>query len=271
MRKLYLINRGQNCLLSAQRKRFSEKLSQINGVKGRGWRFENDRIKERVDMIYWYSMARKKTNSIAYFPAFLNVLGKKCVVVGGGNVAVRKVRMLLECGANVTVISPTLLQNLAQLAKKKSITVIRRNYKPVDLERAVLVVAATDVKEVNRKVANEANGRGILVNVVDDPDSSDFIVPSTIRRGDLTVAISTAGKSPALAKKIRRNLERRFGKEYATLVSLIGKVRSSLKREGIPVKAKTWQAALDLGLLTRLVRAGEKKKAKDVLMRRLKR
>jgi siroheme synthase-like protein len=258
-------------LLSPQRKRFSEKLSQISGAKGRGWRFENDCIKERVDMIYRYPMARKKTNSIAYFPAFLNILGKQCLVVGGGNVALRKVRMLLECGAKVTVISSTLLQDLAQLAKKKSITVMRRNYKPVDLKRAVLVVAATDVKEVNRKVANEAKERGILVNVVDDPEPSDFIVPSTIRRGELTVAISTAGKSPALAKKIRRNLERSLGKEYAALVSLIEEVRSSLKQQRIPVKAEAWQEALNLGLLTRLVRAGEKKKAKDVLMRRLKR
>ena len=216
-------------------------------------------------------MARKKTNSIAYFPAFLNIRGKKCVVVGGGNVALRKVRMLLECGAYVTVISPTLLQDLAQLAKKKSIAVMRRDYKPADLKRAVLVVAATDVKEVNRKVANEAKGRGIFVNVVDDPDPCDFIVPSTIRRGELTVAISTAGKSPALAKKIRRNLERSLGEEYAALVPIVEKIRSSLKREGISVKAEAWQEALDLGLLTRLVRAGEKKKAKNVLMRRLKR
>jgi siroheme synthase-like protein len=179
--------------------------------------------------------------------------------------------MLLECGANVTVISPTLLQDLAQLAKKKSIAVMRRDYKPADLKRAVLVVAATDVKEVNRKVANEAKGRGIFVNVVDDPDPCDFIVPSTIRRGELTVAISTAGKSPALAKKIRRNLERSLGEEYAALVPIVEKIRSSLKREGISVKAEAWQEALDLGLLTRLVRAGEKKKAKNVLMRRLKR
>ena len=216
-------------------------------------------------------MTKKRTNSIAYFPAFLNICGKKCVVVGGGNVALRKVRMLLECGAYVTVISPTLLQDLAQLAKKKSIAVMRRDYKPADLKRAVLVVAATDVKEVNRKVANEAKGRGIFVNVVDDPDPSDFIVPSTIRRGELTVAISTAGKSPALAKKIRRNLERSLGEEYAALVPIVEKIRSSLKREGISVKAEAWQEALDLGLLTRLVRAGEKKKAKNVLMRRLKR
>ena len=245
--------------------------SQINGVKGRGWRFENDRIKEMLDMVYCCSMAREKANSIDYFPAFLNIREKKCVVVGGGKVALRKVRMLLECGAHVTVISPTLLQGLAQLAKKKSIAVICRNYKPMDLKWAVLVVAATDVKEVNRKVANEAKGRGILVNVVDDPGPSDFIVPSTIRRGDLTVAISTAGKSPALAKKIRRGLEQSLGEEYAMLVPLIEEVRSSLKQQRIPVKTEIWQEALDLGLLTRLVRAGEKKRAKDVLMRRLKR
>ena len=216
-------------------------------------------------------MARKKPTPVAYFPAFLNIRGKKCVVVGGGNIALRKVRMLLECGARVTVISPTLLQGLARLAEKKTVAVIRRNYTSLDLKRAVLVVAATNVKEVNRKVADEAKGKGVLVNVVDDPGPSDFILPSTIRRGDLTVAISTAGKSPALAKKIRRNLERGLGKEYIVLLSLIEEIRSSMKRLGVHVKAGVWQEALDLDLLARLVRAGEKKKAKDVLMRRLKR
>jgi precorrin-2 dehydrogenase len=216
-------------------------------------------------------MVRRKTNSVAYFPAFLNIRGKKCVVVGGGAVALRKVRMLLECGAHVTVISPTLLQDLAQLFKKQSITVIRRNYKPGDLKEAVLVVAATNGKEINRRVAAEAVRRRALVNVVDDPEPSDFVVPSTFRRGDLTVAVSTAGKSPALAKKIRKELEQSLGKEYTELVPLVEETRLSLKQQGIQVKAEAWQEALNLGRLTRLARAGEKRKVKDVLMRRLKR
>ncbi len=129
-----------------------------------------------------------KEKTRAYFPVFLNVRRKKCVVVGGGQVAFRKVRMLLDCGASVTVISPVLRRDLTELANRKSIQVIRRSYKLGDLKGALIVVAATDVKKVNRKVADEAGGVGALVNVVDDPKPSDFIVPSLLPTGDLTVA-----------------------------------------------------------------------------------
>ena len=206
-----------------------------------------------------------------YFPAFLNIERKKCVVVGGGQVAFRKVRMLLDCGANVTVISPVLHSDLTELANRKSLQVIRRSYKLGDLKGALIVVAATDVKKVNRKVAMEAGRVGALVNVVDDPEPSDFIVPSFFRRGDLTVAVATAGRSPALARRIRTKLEQSLGDEYGPLIALINDARSSLKRQRITVRAEDWQAALDLDLLTHLVRAGHKEKAKAVLVEKLKR
>jgi precorrin-2 dehydrogenase/sirohydrochlorin ferrochelatase len=211
---------------------------------------------------------KRKTGT--YFPVFLNVRRKKCVVVGGGQVAFRKVRMLLDCGASVTVISPVLHPDLSELADKKSIQVIRRSYKPGDLKGAMIVVGATDVKKVNRKVADEARGVGALINVVDDPKPSDFIIPSFFRRGDLTVAVSTAGRSPALARKVRTGLEEKLGDEYRPLVTLINDVRSSLKRQRITVRAEDWQAALDLDLLTHLVRTGQREKAKAVLMEKLK-
>jgi len=215
-------------------------------------------------------MNGKERDSILYFPAFLSIHRKKCVVVGGGQVAFRKVRMLLDCGASVTVISPVLHPDLVELAGKKSIQVIRRNYKAGDLKGSFVVIAATDTKETNRKVRKEAGRVGALVNVIDDPEPSDFIVPSLLRRGDLTITISTGGMSPALAKKIRTRLEESFGEEYALLVSLVDEVRSTLRRKGMRMNAERWQDALDLDLLTHLLRTGHKGKAKAVLMKRLK-
>ena len=211
-----------------------------------------------------------KRNTGTYFPVFLDVRRKKCVVIGGGQVAFRKVRTLLDCGASVTVISPVLHPDLSELANKKSIQVIRRSYKSGDLKGAFIVIAATGTKETNRKVAKEAGRVGALVNVVDDPEPSDFIVPSVVRRGDLTIAISTGGMSPALARKIRTRLEDSFGEEYALLVSLVEEVRSTLRRKGIRVNAERWQNALDLDFLAQLLRTGQKDKAKAVLMKKLK-
>ena len=205
-----------------------------------------------------------------YFPVFLNVWRKKCVVVGGGQVAFRKVRMLLDCGASVRVVSPVLHPGLSELADKKSIQVIRRNYKPGDLKGASVVIAATDTQQTNRKVAEEAGRVSALVNVVDDPEPSDFIVPSLLRRGNLSIAISTGGMSPALARKIRTRLEESFGKEYASVVSLVEETRSAMRRKGMKIHAERWQDALDLDLLARLLRKGQKEKAKAALMRKLK-
>jgi siroheme synthase-like protein len=215
-------------------------------------------------------MKAKKRKPVTYLPAFLDIHGKKCIVVGGGKVALRKVKMLLDCGANVTVISPTLHPDLTQLVNKKALHRISREYKSGDLEDVVIVIAATDVKEINDKVADEAKRLGALVNVVDDPEPSDFIIPSFFRRKDLAIAASTSGRSPALARKIRTILEQQFGKEYASLLSLIGEVRSTLKRKGIVVSPEVWQRALDLGLLFGFLRSGERKKAKDFLLTKLK-
>ena len=211
-----------------------------------------------------------KRNTGTYFPVFLDVRRKKCVVIGGGQIAFRKIRTLLDCGASVTVISPVFHPDLSELPNKKSIQVIRRSYKSGDLKGAFIVIAATGTKETNRKVAKEAGRVGALVNVVDDPEPSDFIVPSLLRRGDLAIAISTGGMSPALARKIRTRLEDSFGEEYALLVSLVEEVRSTLRRKGIRVNAERWQNALDLDFLAQLLRTGQKDKAKAVLMKKLK-
>ncbi len=206
-----------------------------------------------------------------YYPIFLNISGKKCVVVGGGQVALRKVRTLLEHGANVEVISPDLCPELSQLAESGEIRVLQRSYRVGDLQDAVIVIAATNDSNTNLEVVKEARRKAVLVNVVDDSESSDFIVPSYMRRGDVTIAISTGGRSPALARKIRTRLEEDFGDEYASLVLLIDEVRAEVKRQEIKVNGDAWQEALDLDLLSDLLRRGDTEKAKAILLSNLKR
>jgi siroheme synthase-like protein len=215
-------------------------------------------------------MKSKHIKPPIYYPIFLNIQGKRCVVIGGGKVALRKVKMLLDCGANVSVISLKPHPDIAKLSKERAIHLIQRNYEAQDLKGAVIAIACTDVKEVNRKVADEAKKAGILVNVADDSEPSDFIIPAFFRRGNLTLTVSTSGKSPALARKIRTKLEKSFGEEYASLLSLIGEVRSTLKEKGYIVDAEAWQEALDLDLLIQLVRSGQRKKAKVILLSKLK-
>jgi siroheme synthase-like protein len=214
-------------------------------------------------------MNKKTSKRIVYYPVSLNIQGKRCVVIGGGKVALRKIKMLLDCGANVSVISPKPHPDIAKLSKERAIHLIQRDYESQDLKGAVIAIVCTDVKEVNRKVADEAKKAGILVNVADDPEPSDFIIPAFFRRGNLTLAVSTSGVSPALARKIRTKLEKSFGEEYASLLSLIGEVRSTLKEKGYIVDAEAWQEALDIDLLIQLVRSGQRKKAKVILLTKL--
>ncbi len=214
-------------------------------------------------------MKRKDSQSPVYYPVFLNIEGKRCVVVGGGQVALRKVKMLLGGKASVFVISPNPHPEIIRLSKQKAIHLIRRDYKAGDLKDAVIILACTDVKEVNRKVGDEAKKARVLVNVADAPERSTFITPSFFKRGDLTVTVSTAGVSPAFAKKFRTKLEKSFGEEYASLLSLIGEVRSKLREKGYRVDTETWQEALDLDLLIQLVRSGQSKKVKGILLTKL--
>ena len=215
-------------------------------------------------------MKIKKTKPPTYYPIFLRLQGKNCVVIGGGNVALRKVKGLLACGAKVTLISPTPHPEIVKLSKKRAIHLIQRDYEKEDLEDAAIVFACTDVKKVNRKVAEDAKKAGILVNVADDPRSSGFIIPSFFRRGNLTIAVSTAGASPALARIIRTNLEKSFGKEYALLLSIVGEIRSAMKKKGIILGAEAWQEVLDLDSLIQLLQAGQQKKVKTYLIDKLK-
>ncbi len=201
-----------------------------------------------------------------YYPVSLNIQGKRCVVIGGGEVALRKVKALLEHGASVQVVSPALCPELNQLATSRAIDVLHKEYEPGDLKDAFIAIAATTENDTNQKVADEARQKKILVNVADSRQQSDFIIPSYFRRGDLTIAVSTAGGSPALARKIRTGVEENFGEEYATLTSLVEEVRSQLKRRGITATGDDWQKALDLDLLVRLLQTGQREKAKATLL-----
>ncbi|MFC2017281.1 bifunctional precorrin-2 dehydrogenase/sirohydrochlorin ferrochelatase [Chloroflexota bacterium] len=205
----------------------------------------------------------------SYYPICLDVYGKRCVVVGGGTVALRKVKALLEHGAILEVVSPYRCPELNELAKANIIEGHLKEYEPQDINDAFLVIAATNEEATNKEVADEARRHKILVNTVGKPESSDFIVPSYLRRGALTIAISTNGASPALSRKVRTNLEQSFSEEYACLTDLIEEVRSELRKRAINISGDGWQKALDLDLLIELLQSGQRDEAKAILMRNL--
>ena len=163
-----------------------------------------------------------------YFPAFLDLRGRRCLVVGGGAVADRKVQGLLQCGARVTVVSPALVPALARLVAAGRVEHRARAFRRIDA-RCVLVVSATGVAEVDDAVAEAARRHGALVNAVDRPARCDFIYGSVLRRGELQIAVSTGGRAPALAREIRRRLEPVVGAEYAALVESVGRARQATR------------------------------------------
>ena len=161
-------------------------------------------------------------NAVLY-PMFVNVAGRRCVVVGGGGVAARKARGLLEHGAEVVVVSPGVRPEL----EAAGVEILRRPYETGDLEGAFLAFAATDSRGVNAAVSLEAEERGIPVNVADKPSEGDFALPATLRRGGLQVAVSTGGASPTLARRIKEELEPAFAAEWAGIVERFGVARRS--------------------------------------------
>ncbi len=163
-----------------------------------------------------------------YYPILLNIQDKKCLVVGGGNVAWRKVCSLKDAGARVTVVSP---EFCPEMGKETGIERIQQKYEEGFLNGVLVVVASTDDEEVNKKVYYDAVKRGILVNVVDRPEFCSFIVPATIIRGDLIISISTGGASPSLARNIRESLEKQFGDEYGEFAGLLSEMRRKILSE----------------------------------------
>ena len=160
-----------------------------------------------------------------YFPAFLDLRGRRCLVVGGGPVAERKVRDLLACGAAVTLVSPSLTQGLVALVTDGRLRHRRRAFRGGDVRGCSIVIAATGANVIDSFVADEARQRRALVNVVDRPRHCDFIVPSVLRRGELQIAVSTGGRSPALAREIRKGLEPLFTPNWGDFVERVGQAR----------------------------------------------
>ena len=163
-----------------------------------------------------------------YYPVHLDIQNRNCLVVGGGGVGTRKVATLLECGASVSVISPEVTQKLRDLVKSNLIDLKERRYQAGDLDGMFLVIGATDDEELNRKISRDADRLNTLCNIADRPEVCNFILPAIVKRDDLIITISTSGKSPALAKKLRKTLELQFGKEYGTFLKLMGAVRKKL-------------------------------------------
>ena len=193
------------------------------------------------------------------YPLTLVGLGAaRCVVVGGGAVAARKVAGLRQAGAKPIVISPTLCPELETQAAQGGIEVVRRPYQQGDLTGARLVIAATDDPAVNEAVCREAQAVGCLVNVVDDPAHCSFFVPAVVRRGALTIAISTGGKSPTLARRIRQQLESLFDSAYGPLLDLLSRLRPTVQAAVSEPRRRAafWEQLLDSDALDRL-RAGD--------------
>ena len=163
-----------------------------------------------------------------YYPVNLDMTNKRCVIVGGGDIAERKVERLLECGAQVTVVSKSLTPVLKARKKTGQMDHIDRDYEDQALDGAFMVIGATDRNDVNERISKDAMARGLLVNIVDDSDRCNFILPSLVQQGDLSIAISTGGKSPALAKKLRKELEKQYGPEYQTLLVIMGILRKRI-------------------------------------------
>jgi siroheme synthase-like protein len=164
-----------------------------------------------------------------FYIACLKLKGRKCLVVGGGEIGLEKVEGLLACDASVVLVAPDANEALAELAAEGSIEWLRRSYEPADLEGAFIVIAATDDSEVNIGVFNDAEKRAMLVNVVDVPPLCNFILPAIVRSGPLAIAISTAGASPALAKRIKREIADIYGEPYARLAIMLNDARGWAK------------------------------------------
>jgi precorrin-2 dehydrogenase / sirohydrochlorin ferrochelatase len=203
------------------------------------------------------------------YPVLLKTGNKKCVVVGGGMVALRKVKTLLQYGAVVRVISPRICKGLSELAQSGNVSLVKRVYQNGDIDGSFLVIIATGSSRINKEILREARNIRILVNTVNDPEECDFIVPASFQRGDITISISTNGKSPALARKLKTAIEKEFGKEYVALVSLVNEIRSDLKRRKIKTKSSIWQKALDLNLLVGLIHKGQVEEARRIVYQKL--
>ncbi len=202
--------------------------------------------------------------ALSGYPANLVVDGRRCVVVGAGRIAARKIAGLLAAGAEVHVVAPDVSDDVLALASAGRVTLHRRRFEPGDVDGAWLVTTATGVPDVDHAVFEAGEARHVWVNSADDPANCSFTLMSVLRRGDLVVTIGTGGRSPALAAWLRAKLAEDLGPEYETVLALLSEARESLRAAGRSSEHAGWQQALDSGLLE-LVRAGRIGEAKELL------
>ena len=195
------------------------------------------------------------------YPVHLRLAGRRCLVVGGGRVATRKARNLLECGATVTVVAPTIGDELAALP---GVSCERRAYRSGEVAGYPLVVTATGDPDVDGEVFRDGEQAGVWVNAADDPDHCSVVLPAVTRQGPIIATFSTSGRSPALSSWLRRRYEQELGPEHLVLLELLADQRDRLRREGRPTEGLDWQQALDSGMLD-LVREGNLAEAKERL------
>ena len=206
---------------------------------------------------------------MGYYPVFLEVSERPCLMIGGGAVAQRRVEGLLAERAKVTVVSPAITDGLAQLVDRDVIRHIARVYQAGDLAGFELAFVATDDLDVNQSIFSEARLRGVWINSADDPENCDFLLPAVVRRGNLSVAVCTGGASPAATRAIREELDTYFTFDYALLVRIAGEVRKELKDRSIKVTPEAWNQALR-GEFRRLVAENRDEQAKTLLLNTMK-
>ncbi|HUE61386.1 MAG TPA: bifunctional precorrin-2 dehydrogenase/sirohydrochlorin ferrochelatase [Acidimicrobiales bacterium] len=197
----------------------------------------------------------------ALYPVNLVLEGRRCVVVGGGTVAARKVEGLVAAGADVVVIAPSVDESIRS---RRDVSVIERRYRKGDLDGAWLAIAATDDRAVNRQVHDDGEAARVWVNAADDPPSCSFTLPAVVRRGPVQVAVSTAGHSPALAAWIRGQIADLLGPEVALLAEWLSEAREEMKASGRSTEDVDWRTALDSDMLE-LIRSGQVALARERL------
>lgn len=199
-----------------------------------------------------------------YYPINLNLAGRRCAVIGGGAVAERKALTLLAAGAAVTIFSPQLTSVLSGIVRDKKIEYFAHSYRAGDIKDFFMVIIATNDPAVNRLAAEEAKANGALINIADAPELCDFTVPATISRGDLVITVSTGGKSPAMARRVREEIEELYGMEYGLYLDLIGRLRRELKEKPGCDRERTafWRQAVDREVLD-LLKQGRLQEAEE--------
>jgi siroheme synthase-like protein len=198
------------------------------------------------------------------YPVNLLVKGRRCVVVGGGRIAARKIEALLDAGAEVHVVAPELDDEVRVWRDAGRLHAEEREFGPADLDGAWLATTATDDSEVNRAVYQAAEARRVWVNSADDPDNCSFTLMSVIRQGDVVVTVGTGGRSPALAAWLKDRLTAELGPEYAVACDLLSEARESLRAQGRSTESVDWRRALDSGMVE-LIRNGQTAEAKELL------